>query len=103
MRGQVDLHGLHVAEAKECLLVIVPILEQMNVGQVSIITGSGQDLHCIFAGRSFINDDLFSIYIMHHGRSSHCRATKGNSSIDASSSGYFDGRFGIQSCKHSGQ
>ena len=41
MRGQVDLHGLHVAEAQECISVIVPILEQMNVKHVHIITGSG--------------------------------------------------------------
>lgn len=41
MRGQVDLHGLHVAEAQECISVIVPILEQMNVKHIHIITGSG--------------------------------------------------------------
>ena len=41
MRGQVDLHGLHVAEAQECISVIVPILEQMNVKHVHIVTGSG--------------------------------------------------------------
>ena len=41
LRGQIDLHGLHVAEAQECISVIVPMLEQMNVKQVHIVTGTG--------------------------------------------------------------
>lgn len=41
LRGQIDLHGLHVAEAEECLRALLPRLRDLGVRQIHVITGSG--------------------------------------------------------------
>jgi DNA-nicking Smr family endonuclease len=41
-KGQIDLHGLHVMEAKECIRDILPLFEEMHISPVRIVTGSGK-------------------------------------------------------------
>ena len=42
MNGTLDFHGLHVAEAKECLIELLPLLKSMNtLSHVTIVTGTG--------------------------------------------------------------
>jgi hypothetical protein len=39
--GRIDLHGLHVVEAEECLRSLVPDLWTQISSPISIVTGSG--------------------------------------------------------------
>ncbi len=41
LKGNIDLHGLHVSEAKDCLRDLLPVLATARLEHISIITGSG--------------------------------------------------------------
>ena len=41
LKGSIDLHGLHVAEAEDCLQNLLPTLALAGRASVSVVTGSG--------------------------------------------------------------
>ncbi len=45
--GKIDLHGLHVAEAQDCLYSLLPVLSGMGNKPVTIVTGSGELSVCL--------------------------------------------------------
>jgi hypothetical protein len=40
-KGQVDLHGLHVSEAKICVEELIPYFQSSRIPSMTIVTGTG--------------------------------------------------------------
>jgi DNA-nicking Smr family endonuclease len=40
-KGIIDLHGLHVSEAQDCLTELIPIFEKVGLKKLKIVTGTG--------------------------------------------------------------
>ena len=58
--GRIDLHGLHVEEARQCLLELLPLYQRAKISPVIIITGSGMDSFGYFSHRY----DLFCNFFL---------------------------------------
>lgn len=39
--GKIDLHGLHVSEAVDCVTELIPIYEKSGIKRLTIVTGTG--------------------------------------------------------------
>jgi len=71
LRGQVDLHGLHVAEVQEYLHYVLPLLKELEVNTVNLITGSGHHSkhpRLLPAVRKFCEEMCFKIKLLEDGK-----------------------------------
>jgi hypothetical protein len=39
--GRIDLHGLHVSEARDCLAELIPLYERVGIPRLRVVTGTG--------------------------------------------------------------
>jgi DNA-nicking Smr family endonuclease len=51
-QGKIDLHGLHVTEAKDCFLELLPIFQKYNLKKLYLITGTGHHTKGPQAGKA---------------------------------------------------